>query len=66
MLFLVALGLLVLGPKQTHALLRQIARYKAEFDRTTRNIKAQIASELEAAPTAASRSAQSDGNNTHS
>jgi Sec-independent protein translocase protein TatA len=49
MLFLVALGLLVLGPKQTHALLRQVAKYKADFDRATRSIKAQITSELEAA-----------------
>ena len=49
MLFLVALGLLVLGPKKTHALLRQVAKYKADFDRATRSIKAQITSELEAA-----------------
>jgi Sec-independent protein translocase protein TatA len=47
-LFLVALGLLVLGPKQAHALLRQVARYKADFDRATRSIKAQITSELDA------------------
>jgi Sec-independent protein translocase protein TatA len=49
MLFLVALGLLVLGPKQTHALLRQVAKYKADLDRATGTLKSQLSAELDAA-----------------
>jgi hypothetical protein len=49
MLFLVALGLLVLGPKHTHALLRQVAKYKADLDRATRSLQSQLTAELDAA-----------------
>jgi Sec-independent protein translocase protein TatA len=51
MLFLVALGLLVLGPKQTHALLRNLARFKADFERASRSIRSQITAELDAVTT---------------
>lgn len=48
----VALGFLVLGPKRMHAMLGQLARAKAEFDKASRGIKSQLAAELEgAAPT---------------
>jgi len=42
----VALGFLVLGHKRMHALLRQLARAKAEFDKASRGIKSQLAVEL--------------------
>jgi Sec-independent protein translocase protein TatA len=51
MLFLVALGLLVLGPKQTHALLRNLARFKADFERASHSIRSQITAELDAVTT---------------
>jgi len=46
-LFLMMLGLVFLGPKQTHALLRRVAKAKAEFDHATRTLKANLAAELE-------------------
>ena len=46
-LFLLMLGLVFLGPKQMHSLLRRVARVKAEFDQATRTLKAQMAAELE-------------------
>ncbi len=49
MLFLVALGLVVLGPKRLHTLLENVARMKAEFDKVNRGIKSQVTAELERA-----------------
>ena len=46
-LFLLLLGLIFLGPKQMHTMLRHVARAKAEFDRASRNLRAQLDSELE-------------------
>jgi Sec-independent protein translocase protein TatA len=43
------LGLLVLGPKQLHALLGHVARAKAQFEEASRSFKSQLAAELEAA-----------------
>ena len=50
LLFIVALGLVVLGPKRLHIVLAQVARAKAEFDRASRSIKFQLAAQLEGAP----------------
>jgi len=48
-LFILMLGLLVLGPKQLHALLGHVARAKAQFEEASRSFKSQLAAELEAA-----------------
>jgi Sec-independent protein translocase protein TatA len=47
-LFILMLGLLVLGPKQLHALLGHVARAKAQFEEATRGFKSQLAAELDA------------------
>jgi len=44
--FFVALGFLVLGPKRMHAMLGQLARGKAEFEKVNRSLKSQLAAEL--------------------
>jgi Sec-independent protein translocase protein TatA len=49
-LFIVMLGLVVLGPKQLHAMLGHVARARAELENATRGIKSQLAAELDAAP----------------
>jgi Sec-independent protein translocase protein TatA len=46
MLFMMFLGLVLLGPKQLHSLLGHVARVKAEFDKASRGIKSQLAAEL--------------------
>jgi Sec-independent protein translocase protein TatA len=47
-LFIIMLGLVVLGPKQLHAMLGHVARARAELENTTRGIKSQLAAELDA------------------
>ena len=47
-LFLLMLGLLVLGPKQLNALLGHVARAKAQFEEASRGLKSQLAAELDA------------------
>jgi Sec-independent protein translocase protein TatA len=47
-LFILMLGLLVLGPKQLHALLRHVARAKTQFEEASRGLKSQLEAELEA------------------
>jgi Sec-independent protein translocase protein TatA len=47
-LFILLLGLLVLGPKQLHTLLGHVARAKAQFEEASRGFKSQIAAELDA------------------
>jgi len=47
-LFVLMLGLLLLGPKQLHTLLGHVARAKAQFEQASRGFKAQLAAELEA------------------
>jgi Sec-independent protein translocase protein TatA len=47
-LFILMLGLLVLGPKQLHALLGHVARAKAQFEEASRGFKSQLAAELDA------------------
>lgn len=48
-LFMVVLGLLVLGPKRLHTLLAHVARAKAKFEDASRGFKSQLAAELDAA-----------------
>jgi Sec-independent protein translocase protein TatA len=43
------LGLLVLGPKQLHTLLGQVARAKAQFEEASQGFKSQLEAELDAA-----------------
>ena len=50
MLFILVLGLVVLGPKRLHAMLGHVARAKAELENATRGIKSQLTSQLDAAP----------------
>ena len=47
-LFILMLGLLVLGPKQLHTLLGHVARAKAQFEEARRGLKSQLAVELDA------------------
>ena len=47
-LFILMLGLLVLGPKQLHTLLGHVARAKAQFEEASRGLKSQLAAELDA------------------
>jgi Sec-independent protein translocase protein TatA len=49
-LLVLALGLLLLGPKRLPATLGHVARAKAQFEKATHNFKAQLAAELEAEP----------------
>jgi Sec-independent protein translocase protein TatA len=48
-LFVLILGLLVLGPKRLHTLLAHVARVKSELENATRGLKSQLAAELDAA-----------------
>ena len=56
-LFVLVLGLLVLGPKRMHATLAHLARAKAQFEETSRGFKSNLEAELEAA----SHKSQIDG-----
>jgi Sec-independent protein translocase protein TatA len=47
-LFMIALGGLLLGPKRLHAVLENVARAKAKFQEASRNLKSQLEVELEA------------------
>ena len=47
-LFMLMLGLLVLGPKRLHTLLGHVARAKAQFEDASRGFKSQLAAELDA------------------
>jgi len=49
-LFMLLLGLVVLGPKRLHAMLGHVARAKAEFENATRGIKSQLVAQLDATP----------------
>jgi Sec-independent protein translocase protein TatA len=46
-LFVLMIGLLVLGPKRLHTLLGHVARAKAQFEEASRGLKAQLAAELD-------------------
>ena len=49
-LFVLILGLLVLGPKRLHTVMAHVARAKAEIENATRGLKSLLAAELDAAP----------------
>ena len=52
-LFVMALGLVVLGPKRLHTLLGQLARAKAQLEKAGRGFTSQLGAELDlAAPDA--------------
>ena len=51
----VVLGFLVLGPKRMQAMLGQLAKAKAEFDKASRGLKSQLTLELEGKPPAGPR-----------
>ena len=46
-LFMLVLGLLLLGPKRLPAILGHVARAKTQFDNATRSFKSQLQAELE-------------------
>lgn len=48
-LFVLMLGLLILGPKRLHTILVHVAKAKAELENTARDLKSQLAAELDAA-----------------
>jgi Sec-independent protein translocase protein TatA len=48
-LFVLMLGLLVLGPKQLHTLVGRVARAKAQFEGASRSFESQLTSEFDAA-----------------
>ena len=48
-MFVLMLGLLILGPKQMHALWRRVARAKAQFEEASRSFKSQLGAEFDAA-----------------
>ena len=49
-LFVMLLGLVLLGPKRMHTMIGQVARAKAQFEKATLGLKSQLASEIEVAP----------------
>ena len=46
-LLLVVIGFLVLGPKRMQEVVRKVASIKAKLEQTTREIKSQLAAEIE-------------------
>ena len=49
-LFMLMLGLVVLGPKRLYAMLGHVARAKVELENATRGVKSRLATELDSAP----------------
>ena len=49
-LFMIILGLLMLGPKRLHTVLQHLAQMRADFEKASRGVKSQLASELEGFP----------------
>jgi Sec-independent protein translocase protein TatA len=45
--YLVALGVVVLGPKRLHVLMGHVVRAKARFEETTQALKSQLTEELD-------------------
>lgn len=60
MLFVLILGLVVLGPKRLHNMLAHAARAKADFDRASRGFKSQLAAELDTVPREANTDASDE------
>jgi sec-independent protein translocase protein TatA len=49
-LFMLMLGLVVMGPKRLHSMLGHVARAKAELENAIRGTKSQLAAQLDPAP----------------
>ncbi len=49
-LFMIILGLVLLGPKRLHTVLQHVARMRADFEKASRGIKSQLAVDLEGVP----------------
>lgn len=49
-IFVLVLGLLLLGPKRMHTMLGHVARAKAQFQEAALGLRSQLSPELEAAP----------------
>jgi Sec-independent protein translocase protein TatA len=49
-LFVLVLGLLVLGPKRLYTILGHVARATAQFEEASRGFRSQLSAELETAP----------------
>ena len=49
-LFMIVLGVLLVGPKRLPAILGHLARAKAQFEKATQSFRSQIEAELEAEP----------------
>ena len=47
-LFILVLGLLILGPRRLHTLIGHVARAKAQFEEASRGLKSQLGAELDA------------------
>jgi Sec-independent protein translocase protein TatA len=47
-LFMLVLGLLLLGPKRLHTILGHVVRAKAQFQEASRSFKSQLEAELDA------------------
>jgi Sec-independent protein translocase protein TatA len=47
LLFLLLLGLLVIGPKRLPTIMARVARAKAQFDKATGSLRSQLQAELE-------------------
>lgn len=50
LMFMLVLGLSILGPKRLHTMLAHVARAKAELENATRGLKSQLAAEFDAPP----------------
>jgi Sec-independent protein translocase protein TatA len=48
--FLLLLGLFLLGPKRMHTVLGQMARIKAQLEESTLGLRSQLSSELDGVP----------------
>jgi Sec-independent protein translocase protein TatA len=47
-LFILAFGLLILGPRRLHTLIEHVALAKAQFEEASRGLKSQFKAELDA------------------
>lgn len=47
--FILVLGLLILGPRRLQTLIGHVARAKAQFEEASRGLKSQLEAELDAA-----------------
>jgi Sec-independent protein translocase protein TatA len=57
-LFVLALGLVLLGPKRLHTMLGHVARVKAELENATRGLKSRLAEELDLKESKANHSSE--------